>query len=387
MTIFPRPTFNKDYIKLPPGTAVDGAKSSAHLFRPLQIRGCHFKNRIVVSPMCMYSANDGVPNDFHLVHLGGFALRGAALVIAEATAVLPEGRISPDDTGLWNDEQAHAFKRITDFIHSQGALAGIQLAHAGRKASMNSPWKGYELAVEEEGGWPNGVKGPDGERWDHRHAVPSAMSIDDIHNVIDAYVAAARRAVNAGFDVIEIHGAHGYLIHEFYSGNSNSRTDKYGGSLDNRLRLALEIARAVRAVVPEDKALFFRLSASDWTDENVNGGWDVAQSVELSRRLKEAGVDLIDVSSAGNVARQAIQATPGYQVPFAEEIRREADVLVSAVGLITEPSQAEEIVASGKADLVQLAREFLRDASWVLRAARDLGVDVKWPNQYDRAKF
>lgn len=350
------------------------------LFAPLTIRGVTLPNRIVVSPMCEYTSVDGFANDWHLVHLGSRAVGGAGLVLTEATAVLPEGRISPDDLGLWKDEHTEMLARIVRFIRQQGAVAGIQLAHAGRKASTWRPWAPVHGAVPvEQGGWE--VVGPSPIAFSPSYPAVRELDVAGIARVREAFVAAARRAVDAGFEVIELHAAHGYLLHQFLSPLSNHRTDAYGGSLDNRLRLTLETAAAIREAVPEALPLFVRLSATDWTD----GGWDLAQSIELARRLGDLGVDLIDTSTGGNVAKASIPVGPGYQVAFAEAIRRDAGIATGAVGLITEPAQAEAIVASGQADLVLLARELLRDPYWPLHAARVLDIDVSWPAQYLRA--
>eukprot|EP01117_Protostelium_nocturnum_P003742 TRINITY_DN15016_c0_g1_i1.p1 TRINITY_DN15016_c0_g1~~TRINITY_DN15016_c0_g1_i1.p1 ORF type:complete len:355 (-),score=115.42 TRINITY_DN15016_c0_g1_i1:219-1283(-) len=343
--------------------AVKDNSSKSKLFKPLTIRDMTIKNRFIVSPMCMYSSVDGFLNDFHLVHLGGLAIRGAGLIVVEATGVLPNGRISPDDSGIWLDQHIEPQKRIVNFAHSFGAKIGIQLAHAGRKASMSSPWKNYQLVPESEGGWPSNVWGPSAIAWDEKHAVPIEMSLDQIKETISAFQKAAERALKAGFDVIEIHGAHGYLIHNFLSSNSNHRTDEYGGSLENRFRFALEIVKAVRQVWPKEKPLFFRVSATDWTEEK---GWNLSETVELARLLKEEGVDLLDVSSGGNSQHQKIAAGPGYQVPFAAEVKRKVPGLLSgAVGIITSGRQAEEILEKEEADVVSVAREFLRDASLV----------------------
>jgi len=354
--------------------------SHVPLFEPLSLRGITFRNRVFVSPMCQYSSAEGVPDDWHMVHLGSRAVGGAGLVLTEATAVSPEGRISPADTGLWNDEQAHAFHRITRFIREQGAVSGIQLAHAGRKASAKPPWTGGGPLGADQGPWqtvaPSAIPFADG------YPAPRALTAAEIDDVVAQWVAAARRALEAEFDVIELHMAHGYLAHEFLSPLSNRRTDEYGGSLENRLRFPLRLAAAVRAEWPEHNPLFVRISATDWTD----GGWDIEQSVELSKALRDIGVDLVDCSSGGNVAGAKIPMTPGYQVPFAERIRAEAGIATGAVGLITEPDQANEIVADGRADAVIMARELLRRPYWPLHAARTLGVDVAWPNQYLRAK-
>jgi 2,4-dienoyl-CoA reductase-like NADH-dependent reductase (Old Yellow Enzyme family) len=350
------------------------------LFSPLRLRDVTFRNRIFVSPMCMYSAEEGVPNDWHLVHLGSRAVGGAALVMAEATGVSPEGRISPGDTGLWNDAQVNAFARITDFILARGVVPGIQLAHAGRKASTHVPWKGGRPLEANEGAWT--TLGPSAIPFDESFPPPREMTTSDLDGVVRAFVAAAGRAVNAGFQVVEVHAAHGYLLHEFLSPLSNSRTDAYGGSLENRARLTVRVARAVRQAFPAERPVFVRISATDW----VEGGWDLAQSIELAKLLKTEGIDLVDCSSGGNVSTAKIPAAPGYQVPFAEAIRREAGIATAAVGMITEPRQAEEILAAGRADAIVMARAFLRDPYWPQRAARELGADVEWPHQYDRAK-
>jgi 2,4-dienoyl-CoA reductase-like NADH-dependent reductase (Old Yellow Enzyme family) len=337
-----------------------------------------FRNRIFVSPMCQYSSRDGLPNDWHMVHLGSRAVGGAGLVCVEATGVSPEGRISPGDTGLWSEAHARAFEPIASFIKSQGARAGVQLAHAGRKASTDVPWRGGKPLGGGQGGWetlaPSAV--PFGD-W----PPPREMTRADIDDVTVQFADAARRALAAGFDVVELHMAHGYLLHEFLSPLSNRREDEFGGSLENRARFPLLVTEAVRAVWPDERPLFARISATDW----VEGGWDLEQSIQLSRRLKERGVDLIDCSTGGLVPGARIPVAPNYQVPFAERIRKEAGVATGAVGLINEPSQAEEIVASGKADAVFLARAELRDPYWPLHAARELGAEAPWPVQYGRA--
>jgi len=350
------------------------------LFDPLTLRGITFRNRIFVSPMCEYSAEAGLPNDWHVVHLGSRAVGGAGLVLTEATAVCPEGRISPADTGLWNDAQAGAFRRITRFNRSQGAVPGVQLAHAGRKASTKVPWLGRGAVGADEGPWQ--TVAPSAIAFADDYPMPRALTLSGIDDVIGQWVAAAGLALEAEFDVIELHMAHGYLAHEFLSPLSNHRTDEYGGSLENRMRFPLRMAAAVRAVWPERLPLFVRISATDW----IEGGWDIEQSVRLSEALRDIGVDLIDCSSGGNVAKAKIPVGPGYQVPFAERIRGEARIATGAVGLITEPVQANDIVASGQADAVIMARELLRDPYWPLHAARTLGVDVAWPNPYLRAK-
>ena len=350
------------------------------LFSPLKIRDIELKNRIAVSPMCQYSSEDGVPTDWHLVHLGSRAVGGAALVIAEATAVSPEGRITPDDAGIWNEKHVSAYSRITSFIKFQNAVPGIQLAHAGRKASTYSPWKGSGKVNENEGGWQTIAPSP--VPFADNYPVPKEMSKDDIKMVIEQFRKAAERSVKSGFQVIEIHMAHGYLIHEFLSPKSNQRKDEYGGKLENRCRFTVEIAKAVREVIPDGMPLFVRISATDWIED----GWDIEQSVQLCKWLKETGVDLIDCSSGGNINGAVIPAGPGYQIPFAERIRKEAEILTSGVGLITSPEQAEQIIKNGQADLVELARQMLRDPYWPLHAAKQLNVNVNWPNQYLRAK-
>lgn len=352
----------------------------AHLFDPLTIRGVTFPNRVFVSPMCEYSSTDGFANDWHLVHLGSRAVGGAGLVLTEATAVTPEGRISPEDLGIWKDEHVEMLARIVRFVHEQGSVAGTQLAHAGRKASTYRPWSGNGAVPESAGGWAN-VLAPSATAFADNYPAPREMSKADIAAVVQAFADAASRALTAGIRVIEIHAAHGYLIHEFLSPLSNSRRDEYGGSFENRTRLLREIAVAIRRVWPEQLPLFTRISATDWTD----GGWDLEQSVETARQLKTAGVDFIDCSSGGNVAAAKIPLGPGYQTPFAERIRRDAGILTGAVGLITSPAQAEHIVGSGQADAVLIAREFLRDPYFPMRAARELGRDISWPAQYLRA--
>lgn len=352
----------------------------SQLFSPLKLRSVEFRNRIFVSPMCQYSSNDGMPTDWHLVHLGSRAVGGAALVMVEATAVSPEGRISPWDSGIWSNDHAQAFKRITAFIKAQSALPGIQLAHAGRKASADVPWRGGASLSLDKMGWQPLAPSP--LPFDEDSPMPREMSAADIAGVVAQFARGARHALEAGFEVVEIHMAHGYLLHEFLSPLANRRADRFGGSLEGRTRLPLEVAQAVRQVWPGHLPLFVRISSTDW----VEGGWDLAQSIELSRRLKEIGVDLIDCSSAGMVPHARIPAGPGFQVPFAAAIRREADMPTAAVGFITNPVQAEQIVALGEADAVLLAREMLRDPYWPLHAAKALNVDVPWPPQYLRAK-
>ncbi|MDN5895896.1 MAG: NADH:flavin oxidoreductase/NADH oxidase [Nocardioides sp.] len=348
------------------------------LFSPIQLRDLAIKNRAWVSPMCQYSAVDGVPNQWHLVHLGGFAKGGAGLVMAEATAVVPEGRISPNDAGLWNDEQRAAWAPIVDFIHGQGAAAAIQLGHAGRKASTQTPWEGRGVVEDADGGWdvvaPSPIAYPDMK-------VPHELTVAEIAEVVDAFGAAAQRAVEAGFDVVEIHGAHGYLLQEFLSPLSNRRTDDYGGSLPNRARFLLEVVAEVRRRTPSGMPLLARISGSDWHDD----GWSVEDSVELAPLLSEVGADLVDVSSGGNAVVR-IPLEPGYQVRFAHAVRAKTGVATGAVGLITEARQAEEILAGGSADVVFLGRALLREPHWPLLAAHELGDDIAWPLQYDRAR-
>ena len=351
-----------------------------HLFDSFTIRDLEFSNRVFVSPMCEYSSVDGYANDWHLVHLGSRAVGGAGLVLTEATAVLPEGRISPQDLGIWKDEHVDPLKRIVSFIHEQGSVAGMQLAHAGRKASTRRPWEGDGVIPEAEGGWQN-VMAPSAIPFADNYPTPQALTVDGIQQVVRAFANAARRACDAGFRVIEIHAAHGYLIHEFLSPLSNHRNDTYGGSFENRTRLIREIVTAVRSSWPKGAPLFVRISATDW----VEGGWDLEQSIELARSLKEFGVDLIDCSSGGTVPHARIPAGPGYQTPFAQRIRHEAEILTGAVGMITSPVQAEQIIATGQADAVVIAREFLRDPYWPLHAAKELGQSISWPVQYLRA--
>ncbi|MFY9780324.1 MAG: NADH:flavin oxidoreductase/NADH oxidase [Candidatus Baltobacteraceae bacterium] len=353
----------------------------AHLFDPLTVRGVTLRNRIAVSPMCEYSSVDGFANDWHLVHLGSRAVGGAALVLTEAAAVEPAGRISPSDLGIYRDEHVERLADITSFILAQGAIPGIQLAHAGRKASVAAPWDGGGALEPAQGGW-RPLFAPSALPFDERSPVPQALTGPEIRALVTSFVIAAERAVDAGFRLVEIHAAHGYLAHEFLSPLSNVRGDEYGGSFENRTRFLREIVAGVRAVLPEAMPLLVRISASDW----VEGGWSIDDSVALARSLRALGVDLIDVSSGGLSPAQRIALVPGYQVPFAERIRTEAGIATGAVGLITEPLQAEAIVRDGQADLVLLARELLRDPYWPLRASVALGADGPWPKQYLRAK-
>lgn len=353
-----------------------------HLFAPIRLRDVQARNRVWAAPMCQYSATDGVPNDWHLVHLGSLARGGAGLVLTEATAVSPEGRISPADTGIWDDDQRAAWSRIVTFLHGQGAVAAMQLAHAGRKASTRPPFAGRGAVPVGEGGWrpvgPSEVAFP---------GLPAPEPLDEagIDAVVDDFARATERALAAGFDAVEVHAAHGYLLHEFLSPLSNRRTDAYGGSFENRARLLMRVVGGVRGVLPPGAPLLVRISATDWVD----GGWTLDDSVALAALLREAGVDLVDVSSGGN-APTDVPVEPGYQVPFARRLRREAGVATGAVGLISEPKQAEEVLAEGSADVVLLARALLREPHWPLRAAHELGADpetVPWPPQYQRARW
>jgi 2,4-dienoyl-CoA reductase-like NADH-dependent reductase (Old Yellow Enzyme family) len=352
------------------------------LFEPYTIRDLTLKSRLVVSPMCQYSSEDGFASDWHLVHLGSRAVGGAALIFTEAAAVESRGRISPQDLGIWKDEHVEMLARITRFVRAQGAVPAMQLAHAGRKGSTRRPWEPPPGTVRpEDGGWI--PIGPTEAPFAPNFPKPSPLDESEISVIVRAFVAAAQRALAAGFQIVELHFAHGYLAHEFYSPLSNTRTDRYGGSFEGRIRFALETAEAVRRVWPERLPLFARISCTDWVD----GGWDIVQSVELSRRLHALGVDVIDCSSGGNVADAQIPMAPLYQVPFAERIRREAGVATAAVGLITTPRECERILSHGQADLVVMAREFLRDPYFPLFAADELDVDVPWPKQYERARI
>jgi 2,4-dienoyl-CoA reductase-like NADH-dependent reductase (Old Yellow Enzyme family) len=349
------------------------------LFEPVSLRGVRMRNRIAVSPMCEYSAIDGVPQTWHMVHLGSRAVGGAGLVLVEATGVEARGRISPADTGIWNDAQAEAWSPIVKFMAEQGAVPGIQLAHAGRKASTAPPWSKPNTVDIEHGGWTPVAPSALAYSKDYPH--PQALDAEGISEVIEAFRQATLRSLACGFRVIEIHAAHGYLLHQFLSPLSNQRDDEWGGSFDNRIRLLMAVVAAVRSVMPEELPLLVRISATDW----IEGGWDIEQSIELSRRLKSEGVDLVDVSSGGLAPQQAIVLAPGYQVSFARRIRHEAGIATSAVGLITEPTHAESIVAGGDADMVMLARELLRDPYWPRRAASALGAKIDGPQQYGRA--
>ena len=353
---------------------------TASLFEPFTLRGVTLRNRIGVSPMCQYSSTDGFANDWHLVHLGSRAVGGAGLVIAEATAVTADGRISPRDLGLWRDEHVEMLSRITRFIREQGAVAGVQLGHAGRKASTEVPWRGGAPLPPDQGGW-SPIVAPSAVPFGSRSQTPEALDAAGIRRVVSAFRDAARRALDAGFEVIEVHGAHGYLLHQFLSPLANHRTDEYGGSFENRVRFVLEVTDAVRSVWPESLPLFMRLSGTDWVDD----GWDVEQSAELARLLGARGVDLIDCSSGGIVPGVRIPVGPGYQVSLSERIRVASGVSTAAVGLITSAQQADAVLRAGSADMVLLARKLLRDPYWPLHAARELGVEMVWPVQYQRA--
>ena len=353
----------------------------SQLFSPLAIKSIVLKNRIAISPMCQYSATDGFANDWHLVHLGSRASGGAGLIIQEATAVSPEARISPQDLGLWKDEQIEKMQQINRFIVSQNAVPGIQLAHAGRKASVSAPWNGNKKLDESQGGWE--TVAPSAIGYHSNEKAPIALDKIGIQKVIFDFKSATKRVVQAGYQVLEIHGAHGYLLHQFLSPLSNFRTDEYGGSFENRIRLTLEVVDAVQSEWPKDLPLFVRISATDWAD----GGWNVEESVALTKILKQKGVDLIDASSGGLVSHQKIPLGPNYQVPFAEKIKKDTGILTGAVGLITEAIQAEEIIAGGKADLVLFARESLRNPNLGLTFAHELQATIQWPKQYERAKI
>ncbi len=353
---------------------------SSKLFEKYKLREIEFRNRLWVSPMCQYSSADGLPTDWHLVHLGSRAVGGAGLVIQEATAVAPDGRISPSDAGIWSDAHAESYKKITKFIKENGAIAGIQLAHAGRKTSTGEPWNGGKKIDENNGGWE--TIAPSALAFADDYPMPREMAKADIEKVKNDFVMAAKRAVAAGFEVVEIHAAHGYLFHEFLSPLSNKRADEYGGSLENRMRFLLETAEEIRRTISQKLPVFVRISATDWTEN----GWDLAQSIALCKALKKVGIDLIDCSSGGNVSDAKIPVEPNYQVSFAAEIRRQVSIPTGAVGLITGAKQAEEILQKGEADAILMAREFLRDPYFPFQAARELGAEIDYvPKQYGRA--
>ena len=361
------------------GAEHDSEIPEIDLLTPLDLRGIHLRHRIAMSPMCQYSAQDGFANDWHLVHLGSRAVGGVSLVMVEATAVEPIGRISPGDLGLWSDEHIAPLERIVRFVASQGAVPGIQLAHAGRKASCRPPWEGGAYLDKDEGGWD--VVAPSPIPFGEGSPVPVELDEAALERVIEAFESATRRAVRAGFKVIEIHSAHGYLLHEFLSPLSNARQDLHGGPLENRMRMLLRVTDRVRKIVPDELPLFVRISATDWVD----GGWDIDQSIALARALKDLGVDLVDVSSGGSVPRAHIPIGSGYQVPFARRIREEADMKTAAVGLISAPQQADEVITAGDADLVLLGRELLREPYWPLKAQHALEEEPSWPIPYGYA--
>ena len=349
------------------------------LFDPLTIGSTTFQNRIWVSPMCQYSAIDGLVGEWHRAHLGAFATGSPGLIMVEATGVVPEGRISIACPTINSDSHADAFKPMIDFAHSQNVKMGIQLAHAGRKASTMRPWDDHRMASIDEGGWQSVSSSAIAF---HGYPEPRALTIQEIHQLTLDFVSAAKRAIKVGFDVIEIHAAHGYLFHQFYSPLANTRSDEYGGSFENRVRFLLETAKAVRSAIPTGTPLFVRISATDWVDD----GWNLVDSIELSSQLKSLGVDLIDVSTGGNVHNAPIKATPGFQVPFAAAIRTEAQIMTTAVGLITEPEQAQYIIETGEADALFLARAMIRNPRWALSAAEKLGVKIPWPHQLERGQ-
>lgn len=350
------------------------------LFQPLTLRGVTFANRIWVSPMCQYSADNGVASSWHDVHIGSFSTGGAGLIMMEASGVTPEGRISTKCLGLWNDNQTDRLRPIVDFAHSFGAKIGIQLAHAGRKGSCLPPWSEHPMASKEEGGWESVAPSP--ISFGGKYPVPRELTISEIKELVRSFADAAQQVASVGFDLVEIHAAHGYLIHQFLSPLSNQRSDDYGGSFENRIRFIIEIVKAVREVIPDSMPLFVRISATDW----LEGGWTIDDSIELSKTLKNCGVDLIDVSSGGTSSGAPVPVGPGYQVPLAHQIRAESQIPTSAVGMITDPQQAEAIIAEGRADAVMLGREMLRNPRWAFHAAHILGAEVKWPNQLLRAK-
>lgn len=350
------------------------------LYSPLKLRELTLPNRIVVSPMCQYHSVEGMANDWHLVHLGSRAVGGAGLVFTEAAAVLPEGRISPDDLGIWSDSHIEPLKRITSFIHAQGSISGIQLAHAGRKASTAPPWEDRHQVDANNRGWQTVAPSP--IPFNENDSLPKELSIDDIHRVVNSFADAAERSVKSGFDTIEIHGAHGYLINQFMSPLTNKRTDAYGGSFENRVRLLIEVTQAIRKIIPKEMPLFVRISAHEWAE----GGHTIEDSVEVAKLLKEIGVDLIDCSSGGVVRDQHVIVEKNYQVPFAAQIKKEVNIATGAVGLITEGAQAEDILKTGKADLIFMGREMLRNPYFALREAEKIGAQIEWTKHYERGK-
>ena len=353
----------------------------SRLFTPIRLRKVEIRNRIFMAPMCQYSAHDGMPSDWHLVHYGARAAGGVGLVMMEATAISPEGRITPYDLGLWTDQQAEALRPIVSFIKEQGATPAIQIAHAGRKACSDQPWKGGLPIKEKNGGWQ--PLAPSGLPFSPDSRIPKEMTQADIDNVVNQFAEATKRALKAGFEVLKIHMAHGYLLHEFLSPLTNRRTDSYGGNFENRSRLPLQVAKVVRELWPDDKPVMVRISATDW----VEGGWDLSGSIELVRPLKSIGVDMVDVSTGGLVSDAVVPIAPGFQTSFAATIRRETGMMVSTVGLITNVIQAEHILVTGQADAVSIGRELLRNPTWPLQAAKSLDDDIHWPPQYQRAKL
>lgn len=352
----------------------------SRLFSPIRLRELNIKNRIFMAPMCQYSAHDGMPGEWHRIHYGARATGGVGLVVVEATAVAPEGRISPYDLGLWSAQQAEAFRPLVAFIKEQGATPAIQIGHAGRKAGSDKPWKGGQPLSPENGGWQ--PLAPSALAFSPASSVPKEMNQSDIYKVVSQFAEAAKNAWSAGFEVVEIHMAHGYLLHEFLSPLTNRRTDSYGGSFENRARLPLQVAQAVRELWPSDKPVMARISATDW----VEGGWDLAGSIELVQQLKAIGIDLIDVSSGGLIPDAVMPVAPGFQTPFAASVRRETGMPVSTVGLITDAVQAEHVLVTEQADAVSIGRELLRNPYWPLHAAKALAEDISWPPQYQRAK-
>ncbi|ORZ04751.1 hypothetical protein BCR42DRAFT_428921 [Absidia repens] len=374
----------------PAGTPLDASKNDSLLFSPITTRSVTAHNKIVVAPMCMYSAENGYMNDFHLAHLGALALKGVGSIFIEATAVEARGRVSPHDVGLWEDGQIAAVKKVVEFIKAQGSVPGLQLNHAGRKASMGSPFSGYRLILEHEGGWSQDIVSSSELPMNERHANPRALTVDDMLLVKQKWVDAALRADKAGVEILQIHSAHGYLLHSFLSGNVNNRTDQYGGSLENRLRYPLEVIKAIRDAWPAEKPFWVRISSSDFKNDGAfskdDHGWDIYQSIEYAKELKKLGVDVIDCSSGGILPDVKYPVGPLWQVPFSETIKKEVGIATGAVGMITKGSEGESILQENKADFVCVARQFLRDSGFALTAARELGVSVKWPNQFERAR-
>ncbi|CAO3601126.1 unnamed protein product [Absidia cylindrospora] len=374
----------------PPGTPLDSSKNNSLLFSPITTKSVTAHNKIVVAPMGMFSAENGYMNDFHLVHHGSFALKGAGSIIMEATAVEPRGRVTPHDVGLWEDGQIAPIKKVVDFIKAQGSVPGLQLNHGGRKASMGSPFAEVRLLLEHEGGWSQDVVGPSDLPVDEHHAIPRPLTMDEMLQLKQKWVDAALRADKAGIEILQIHSAHGYLLHSFLSGNTNKRTDQYGGSLENRLRYPLEVIKAVRDAWPAEKSFWVRLSSTDHKNEGTftkdDDGWDIYQSIEYAKELKKIGVDVIDCSSGGILPGVKYPVAPLWQVPFSEIIKKEAGIATGAVGVITKGSEGESILQENKADFVCVGRQFLRDSGFALTAARELDISVKWPNQFQTGR-